>query len=76
MMLTGELVSGETLLNFGQGPARPVGIDLAEQALEVDGPPVLVNNGRGRRDGQQRRLATVTGDRTVLAVRVVANGKK
>jgi len=71
-MKAGELVSGRTKLDFGQQQGRAVKVNKAKQALEVADPPGLINNPQN--ENGSRRLAVVTGTRTVLAVRVVAGG--
>ena len=76
MIHRGELVSGATRLDFSpgllSGAGEPVRIDGPTQALDVLEMPALVNdNGPNRRNLK----AVVTGERTILAVRVVAPGK-
>jgi len=66
----GELVSGVTKLDFGQGRGNPVPIEASSQVIQATTPPVPINKpGEGR-----RKLAAATGRKTVLGVRVVAGG--
>ncbi|CAJ1949103.1 unnamed protein product [Cylindrotheca closterium] len=66
-MLTGELFSGETILEI---PANTI-LNTDTQTLEMDEPPSLHLQDQGRR--RLRQLAKTQGDKTVLAVRVVAS---
>lgn len=61
-MLSGELQSGETLLNI----TNPL-IDPETATLLLTDPPELIN------EEMRRRLGAKTGQRTVLAVRVLAS---
>jgi hypothetical protein len=66
-MLTGELYSGETILEI---PANTI-LNTDTETLELDQPPVLhLKNPEGRR---LRQLTKSQGNRTVLAVRVLAS---
>ncbi|CAJ1954131.1 unnamed protein product [Cylindrotheca closterium] len=69
-MLTGELFSGETILQI---PANTI-LNTDTDTLEMDQPPALnVKDPEGRR---LRQLTKTEGDRTVLAVRVLASNSK
>ncbi|CAJ1954133.1 unnamed protein product [Cylindrotheca closterium] len=66
-MIAGELYSGETILDLPDGTT----INREDQTLNLNEMPALVNS-----DSSERRLqqnTKTTGDRTVLAVRVIAS---
>jgi hypothetical protein len=66
-MISGELFSGETLLDI---PLNTT-VDRATETLQMDDPPkLLFSDDSGRR---LRSLARVTGDKTILAVRIMAS---
>lgn len=66
-MRTGELFSGETVLEI---PANTI-LNTDTQTLEMDEPPTLhLKDPEGRR---LRQLTKTQGDKTVLAVRVLAS---
>lgn len=68
-MLSGALVSGETRLDI---PSDAM-VDPESATLLLSGPPRLINEDTDNDGRQRRRLTQTTGDRTVLAVRVVAS---
>lgn len=65
-MISGELYSGETVLEVPTGTT----INREDQTMNLSGSPILVNSDPSER--RLRRIPKTTGDKTVLAVRVIA----
>lgn len=70
-LMLNELFSGSTILDI---PVDSL-INLETQTIELDEPPMLVNdkNTGGQRD---RKLASTTGIKTILAVRIIATNSE
>ena len=69
---TGLFISGETDIVFDDGVIGPVLLDLDSNEILSEGPPTLVK--KAWEYGTRRNLIIphITGDRTVLVVRVIA----
>ena len=69
-MLSGELISGETILEI---PTNTL-LNTDTDALEMDEPPILLTNDP---DGRRlRQLSKTLGEKTVLAVRVLVTNSQ